>query len=71
VTQTPRAPSTSGTSTSANQLIVQKTPSIPTHASSQATTRTTASRTSASSTPAPLRAPTGSTPPNPLPPPRR
>ena len=71
VTQTRRAPSTSGTSTSANQLIVQKTPSIPTHASSHATTTTTASRTSASSNPAPLRAPTGSTPPSPLPPPRK
>ena len=70
VTQTRRAPSTSGTSNAANQLIVQKTPSIPTHASSQATTTTTASRTSASSNPAPLRAPTGSAPPpSPLPPP--
>jgi len=69
VTQTRRASSTFGTSTPANQLIVQKTPSIPTHASSQATTTTTASRTSASSTPAPLRAPTGSGAPSPIPPP--
>jgi hypothetical protein len=66
VTQTRRTPSTSGTSTSANQLIVQKTSAVPTHASSQATT-TTASRTSASSNPAPLRAPTGAAAPSPMP----
>ena len=71
VTQTRRAPSTSGTSTPTNQLVSQRTASVPTHTSSQATATTTASRTSASSTPAPLRAPTGSTPPNPLPPPQR
>ena len=71
VTQTRRTPSTSGTSTATNQLVSQRTASVPTHASSQATATTTASRTSASSTPAPLRAPTGSAPPSPLPPPRQ
>jgi hypothetical protein len=71
VTQTRRTPSTSGTSTATNQLVSQRTASVPTHASSQATATTPASRTSASSTPAPLRAPTGSTPPSPLPPPRK
>jgi len=70
VTQTRRAPSTSG-STATNQLVSQRTTSVPTHASSQSTATTTASRTSASSTPAPLQAPTGSTPPSPLPPPRK
>ena len=69
VTQTRRAPSTSGTSTATNQLVSQRTASVPTHASSQTTATTTASRTSASSTPAPLRAPTGSGAPSPIPPP--
>jgi DNA-binding Lrp family transcriptional regulator len=68
--QTRRAPSTSGTSTATNQLIAQRTPSVPTHVSStEATTTTSASQWHASSTPAPLQAPTGSTAPSPLPPP--
>src|SRR4029079_8294641 len=71
VTQARRAPSTSGTSTATNQLVSQRTASVPTHTSSQAPVTTTAPGASASSTPAPLRAPTGSTPPNPLPPPQR
>jgi len=71
VTQTRRAPSTSGTSTATNQLVSQRT-SIPTHASSPAATSTSsAQQEPASSQPAPLPAPTGSAARGPLPPPRR
>jgi hypothetical protein len=68
VTQIRRASSTSGTSAATSQLIAQRTPSVPTHVSSTEAT-TSASQRHASSTPAPLQAPTGSTAPSPLPPP--
>jgi hypothetical protein len=62
--------SPSGTSSTAtSQLIVQRTSSVPTHAASTEATTTSSSQQHASSTPAPLQAPTGSTAPSPLPPP--
>jgi hypothetical protein len=42
---------------------------VPTHAASTEATTTSSSQQHASSTPAPLQAPTGSTAPSPLPPP--
>ncbi len=69
-TQVRRAPSTAGTSSATNQLISQRTPSVPAHVSTPPAT-TTAPRPLASSNPAPLRAPTGSGAPTPLPPPDR
>jgi hypothetical protein len=60
----------SGTSTATSQLIAQRTPSVPTHVSTPpATTTTSARQPLDSSTPAPLRAPTGSGAPSPIPPP--
>jgi Transcriptional regulator DIP2311-like, C-terminal domain len=63
--------SPSGTSSTAtSQLIAQRTSSVPTHASStEATTTRSTPQQSASSTPAPLQAPTGPAAPSPLPPP--
>jgi DNA-binding Lrp family transcriptional regulator len=61
---------TSGTATATNEPVVQQTSSIPTHAASTTATSTRSSRHQpASSNPAPLRAPTGSAAPSPLPPP--
>jgi DNA-binding Lrp family transcriptional regulator len=67
VVRSSRTPSTSETSTATNQLVAQRT-SIPAHASSTAATSSTRHQP-ASSNPAPLRAPTGSVAPSPLPPP--
>ncbi len=70
VTRISRAPATSGTSAATSQLIAQRTPSVPTHVSTPpATTTTSARQPLDSSTPAPLRAPTGSGAPSPIPPP--
>jgi hypothetical protein len=63
--------SPSGTSSTAtSQLIVQRTSSVPTHVSNtEATNTRSAQQPVDSSTPAPLRAPTGSGAPSPIPPP--
>jgi DNA-binding Lrp family transcriptional regulator len=66
--QARRAPSRSGTSSATNQLVVQRTRSVPSHVSSQRKTTTT-SASVASSTRAPMQAPTASAAPSPLPPP--
>ena len=70
-TKRPIRRSPSGTSSTAtSQLIAERTSSVPTHASStEATTTRSTPQQSASSTPAPLQAPTGSAAPSPLPPP--
>jgi DNA-binding Lrp family transcriptional regulator len=71
VTHRSRTPSTSRvTSTTSNQLIADRTPSIATHVSSApATTTTSAPQPLTSSNPAPLPSPSGSAAPNPIPPP--